>query len=121
MLLRLIDFLKSAQITTVMTTLTSGGGPREATEAGVSSLVDTWILLQNLESDGERNRFLYVLKSRGMAHSNRVRSFELTDHGIRLGDASGGNGQLRTGPASAPASAADPGGRRPRNRDRAGK
>jgi circadian clock protein KaiC len=124
MLMRLIDFLKSGQITTVMTTLTSGGGPREATEVGVSSLVDTWILLQIVESDGERNRFLYVLKSRGMAHSNRVRSFQVTDRGIQLGDASGGNGPVRRGPSSAARVAggsSDAGGRRPRVRRRAGK
>jgi circadian clock protein KaiC len=124
MLMRLIDFLKSGEITTVMTTLTSGGGPREATEVGVSSLVDTWILVQNLESDGERNRFLYVLKSRGMSHSNRVRSFELTEDGIRLGDTAGEKPQLRKNPAPAPRSAAgsaDSGGRRPRIRRRAGK
>jgi len=90
-------------------------------QAGISSIVDTWILLETVESDGERNRFLSVLKSRGMAHSNRVRSFELTEHGIRLGDAADGKRQVRKSPANAPRSAADSGGRRPRHRKRAGK
>jgi circadian clock protein KaiC len=121
MLMRLIDFLKSAQITTVMTTLTSGGGPREVSQAGISSIVDTWILLETVESGGERNRFLSVLKSRGMAHSNRVRAFELTENGIRLGDAADGKRQVRKRPANAPRSAAESGGRRPRNRERARK
>jgi circadian clock protein KaiC len=121
MLMRLIDFLKSAQITTVLTTLTSGGGPREVSQAGISSIVDTWILLETVESGGERNRFLSVLKSRGMAHSNRVRAFELTENGIRLGDAADGKRQVRKRPANPPRSAAESGGRRPRNRERARK
>jgi len=104
-----------------MTTLTSGGGPREVSQAGISSIVDTWILLETVESGGERNRFLSVLKSRGMAHSNRVRAFELTENGIRLGDAADGKRQVRKRPANAPRSAAESGGRRPRNRERARK
>jgi circadian clock protein KaiC len=84
MLMRLVDFFKSRQITTVLTALTSGGGALEATDVGISSLVDTWILLRDIESDGERNRGICVLKSRGMAHSNQIREFYLTPHGIRL-------------------------------------
>jgi circadian clock protein KaiC len=84
MLMRLVDFLKSQQITAVFTSLTGGGRALEATDAGVSSLIDTWILLRELESNGERNRTLYVLKSRGTAHSNQVREFQLTSKGIRL-------------------------------------
>lgn len=84
MLLRLIDFLKSRKITVLMTSLTSGGSALEKTDANISSLVDTWILLREIEKDGERHRGLYVLKSRGMAHSNEVRAFHLTDKGIRL-------------------------------------
>jgi circadian clock protein KaiC len=84
MLMRLVDFLKGQQITAVFTSLTGGGRAMEATDAGVSSLIDTWILLRELESNGERNRTLYVLKSRGTAHSNQVREFQLTSKGIRL-------------------------------------
>ena len=82
MLMRLIDFFKSEQITALFTNLTSGGGPEEQTEIGVSSLMDTWLLLRDIELDGERNRCMYVLKSRGMAHSNQMREFLLTDHGV---------------------------------------
>jgi circadian clock protein KaiC len=85
MLLRLVDFLKARQVTALLTNLTSGGD-LEATEAGLSSLIDTWLLLRDVEADGERNRVLYVLKSRGMAHSNQLREFRLTDHGIELID-----------------------------------
>jgi circadian clock protein KaiC len=84
MLIRLIDFLKSKQITTVFIDLTSGGGPTEQTDIGVSSLMDTWLLLRDIELSGERNRSLYVLKSRGMAHSNQLREFLLTDRGVDL-------------------------------------
>jgi circadian clock protein KaiC len=84
MLVRLIDFLKQEQVTCVLTSLTTGGSAVEATDVGVSSLVDTWLLLRDLESNGERNRGLYVLKSRGMAHSNQVREFLMTSKGIEL-------------------------------------
>jgi circadian clock protein KaiC len=86
MLTRVIDFLKSRQITALFTSLTPGGETPEATQAGISSLIDTWILLRDVELGGERNRGLYVLKARGMAHSNQVREFVLTDHGIELED-----------------------------------
>jgi circadian clock protein KaiC len=87
MLTRLIDFLKSQQITGVFTSLTSTtGGSLEQTNIGISSLMDTWLLLRDIEVNGERNRGLYVLKSRGMAHSNQIREFLLTDHGIDLID-----------------------------------
>ena len=82
MMTRIIDFLKNKQITTVFTSLTSGGSASEQSEVGISSLMDTWILLRNIETDGERNRLLYILKSRGMAHSNQVREFVLSDNGI---------------------------------------
>jgi circadian clock protein KaiC len=87
MLLRLVDFLKSRKITVLMTSLTSGGGPLELSDANISSLVDTWILLREIESDGERRRGIYILKSRGMAHSHQVREFQLTGKGIRMRDA----------------------------------
>jgi circadian clock protein KaiC len=87
MLTRLIDFLKSRQITAMFTSLTSGGHDLEDSEVEVSSLMDAWLLVKNNEHNGERNRGLYVLKARGIAHSNQVREFLLTDHGIKLVDA----------------------------------
>ncbi|MDO7844779.1 circadian clock protein KaiC [Hymenobacter sp. M29] len=87
MLTRLIDFLKVSGITAFFTALVNGGAGRaEMTEEGVSSLVDTWISVRDLEGIGERNRGLSILKSRGMAHSNQVREFIVTDHGIELLD-----------------------------------
>jgi circadian clock protein KaiC len=86
MLMRLIDFLKSRHVTAMFTSLTLGGGAHEETEAGISSLADTWLLLRDVELGGERNRAMYVLKSRGMAHSNQIREFLLTDHGVVLRD-----------------------------------
>jgi circadian clock protein KaiC len=81
-LLRLVDFLKSRGITALMTNLTSGASATERTEVGISSLIDTWLLLRDIELAGERNRALYVLKSRGMNHSNQIREFVLTDRGV---------------------------------------
>ena len=86
MLMRLIDFLKSRQITAVLTSLVHSGNAREGSQAGISSLIDTWLLLRDIELGGERNRGLHILKSRGMAHSNQVREFLLTDHGVELKD-----------------------------------
>ncbi|OGX88664.1 circadian clock protein KaiC [Hymenobacter glacialis] len=87
MLTRLIDFLKVNGITAFFTALVSGGGPQqEMTDEGVSSLVDTWVSVRDLEGIGERNRGLSILKSRGMAHSNQVREFVVTEHGIELLD-----------------------------------
>lgn len=85
MLTRLIDYLKIQGITSLFTSLTGETSSQER-ELGVSSLMDTWINVRNLETNGERNRGLYVLKSRGMAHSNQVREFVLTDKGIKLVD-----------------------------------
>ncbi len=99
MLTRLIDFLKGQGVTAVFTSLTSGGHELEQTEVGISSLMDTWLLVRMLESNGERNRLLYVLKSRGMAHSNQMREFHLTDDGIRLRDVYLGPGTVLTGSA----------------------
>ena len=86
MLTRLIDLLKSEQITTMFTSLTSAGTELEDSEVGVSSLMDAWLLVKNIESNGERNRGLYILKARGIAHSNQVREFVVTDRGIELID-----------------------------------
>ncbi|WP_051718901.1 circadian clock protein KaiC [Hymenobacter sp. IS2118] len=86
MLTRLIDFLKVSGITALFTALVSGRGQHEMTDEGVSSLVDTWVSVRDLEGIGERNRGLSILKSRGMAHSNQVREFVVTEHGIKLLD-----------------------------------
>ena len=86
MLLRLVDFLKASQVTAFFTNLTSGGANWEKTDVGISSLIDTWMLLRDIELGGERNRALYVLKSRGMKHSNQIREFIVTPEGIQLED-----------------------------------
>jgi len=101
-LMRLIDFLKKEQITAVFTSLTEGGDATtvpEESRVGVSSLMDTWLLLRNVELTGERNRTIYVLKSRGMAHSNQVREFVLSDRGIDLVDVYLGGDRVLTGSA----------------------
>lgn len=88
---RLIDFFKVELITAVFLSLTSGDSSEAVTDVGVSSLMDIWILLRNLEANGERNRGLYVLKARGIAHSNQIREFRITDHGVELLDVYLGN------------------------------
>ncbi|MBE3118873.1 MAG: circadian clock protein KaiC [Candidatus Atribacteria bacterium] len=98
MLTRLVDFLKTQRITTIFTSLTAAG-PLEASEADVSSLMDTWLLLKSIEVGGERNRALYVLKSRGMEHSNQIREFLLTNDGLRLLDVYLGPEGVLTGSA----------------------
>jgi len=99
MLIRLLDYLKAQRITALFTSLNSGGSPTEQTEVGVSSLMDTWLLLRDLEVGGERNRCMYILKSRGMAHSNQLREFLLTDRGIELADVYLGPEGVLTGSA----------------------
>jgi len=99
MMVRLIDFLKMNQITLFMTSLTIGSTNLEHTEINMSSLVDTWLLLRDIEIGGERNRGMYILKSRGMAHSNQIREFKLTDHGIELLDVYVGSEGVLTGSA----------------------
>ena len=87
MLTRLLDYLKMEQVTTLFTNLTSvASASLEHTDLGLSSLMDTWLLLRDVESHGERNRGLYILKSRGMAHSNQIREFVISDKGINLLD-----------------------------------
>jgi circadian clock protein KaiC len=101
-LMRLIDFLKKEGITAVFTSLTNGGDAASAvadSDLGVSSLMDTWLLLRNVEFTGERNRTIFVQKSRGMAHSNQVREFVLSDKGIDLVDVYLGGGRMLTGSA----------------------
>ncbi|MFB2971929.1 circadian clock protein KaiC [Aerosakkonema sp. BLCC-F183] len=98
-LMRSIDFFKTKQITTLLTSLNYGGSLVEKTDVGVSSLMDTWLMLRDIESNGERNRLLYLLKSRGMEHSNQVREFRLTSSGIELVDVYLGVGGVVTGTA----------------------
>ena len=93
----LIDFLKIQRITGLLINLTSGDEAREKTHADISSLVDTWLLLRDIELGGERNRAMYILKSRGMAHSNQLREFVLTERGIELTDVYRGPQGVLTG------------------------
>jgi circadian clock protein KaiC len=85
-LLRMVDISKTKGITAVMTQLTSEGGQIEGGDQGIPSLIDTWVSLGAIEANGERNRGLYVLKSRGMSHSNQIREYQITNNGIRLLD-----------------------------------
>ena len=85
MLVRLFDWLKTQQITGLVTYLTTPAS-REETDIGISSLIDTWIEVRDLEVAGERNRALYLLKSRGMSHSNQVRELLISDAGVSLAD-----------------------------------
>jgi circadian clock protein KaiC len=99
MLIRLIDFLRKCMITGYFVSLTKGGSVIEATDEGMSSLVDTWLFVRDLETGGERNRALYVLKSRGMPHSNQVREFLITSKGVHLIPAYLGESGVLTGSA----------------------
>lgn len=99
MLLRVIDLLKSRGITALFTNLLSSNSVLDTPEQGISSLMDTWISLVQLESNGERNRGLVVLKSRGMSHSNQVREYQLSDGGVHMIDAYVGNSGVLTGSA----------------------
>jgi circadian clock protein KaiC len=100
MLMRLVDYLKSRNITGLLTTLTSSRGQvLEQTEVDISSLIDTWILVRDIEAGGERNRGLYIIKSRGMAHSNQIREFRITGSGIELLDVYLGPAGVLTGSA----------------------
>jgi circadian clock protein KaiC len=96
---RLVDYLKAGQVTTLFTSLTQGGHALQQSEASMSSLMDAWLLLQDFEGNGERNRVLYVLKARGMAHSNQIREFLISDRGIDLVDAYIGPSGVLTGAA----------------------
>ena len=99
MLTRLLDQLKLDQVTTVLTMLTQGSPTTESTDIDISSLADTWIRLRDIEFGGERNRGMYILKSRGMAHSNQIREFVLTDKGVNLLDVYVGPSGVLTGSA----------------------
>lgn len=98
MLIRAVDLFKSHGITSLFTALTLGGEAPESTSVAVSSLVDVWWLLRNLENTGERTRAMYVCKARGTAHSNQVREFLLTNEGVRLVDVMlDADGEILTG------------------------
>jgi circadian clock protein KaiC len=107
MLTRQLYYLKSAGITAVMTSLTEGGNDLEHTELSISSLVDTWLLAITMQTSGERNRGLYVLKSRGMAHSNQIREFLLSSQGVSLVPVYMGPDGVLTGSARAAAEAVE--------------
>ena len=98
-LARIVDLLKARQVTALFTSLTNSRDAEPDSEVGISSLMDTWLLLRNMETDGERSRGLYVLKSRGMRHSNQIREFVLSEKGIQLVDAYVGLGKVLTGTA----------------------
>ena len=100
-LTRLIDYLKMKRITTFLTDLTHFTGSLEHTSEEISSLIDTWLLLRDIELNGERNRGLYILKSRGMAHSNQIQEFLITNQGVDLIDVYTGSGEVLTGSARA--------------------
>ncbi|MGV3660286.1 MAG: circadian clock protein KaiC [Prosthecobacter sp.] len=98
-LVRLMDYLRKSKISCIFTSLVTGGNAMEATDEGLSSMVDAWLLVRDVESAGERNRVLYVLKARGMAHSNQLREFHITPKGVRLTPAYLGQGGVLTGSA----------------------
>jgi circadian clock protein KaiC len=86
MLIRLIDFLQTEQITVLFTALNRSNTAEEQADESIASLVDAWLLVRDMETNGERNRGLYVMKSRGMKHSNQVREFVITNKGLALVD-----------------------------------
>ncbi|MCJ2061062.1 circadian clock protein KaiC [Methylobacterium sp. J-048] len=98
-LLRMVDMLKSRGITAVFTSLRTDGAFGQAGDLGLSSLMDVWIKLQEVEANGERSRTLYVIKARGMSHSNQVREFQMSAVGLKLVDAYIGPAGVLTGTA----------------------
>jgi len=99
MLMRLADFLKTKQISSMFTQLMSSSAAHETNDIAISSMVDTWLVMHDIEIGGERNRCLYIIKSRGMAHSNQVRECLITDHGVELCEVYVGAGGVLTGSA----------------------
>ena len=99
MLIRLIDFLQNEQITVMFTALSLNDMVNDQTDEAISSLVDTWLLIRDIEANGERNRAMYVMKSRGMKHSNQVREFVISDEGLELIDVYVGPDGILTGSA----------------------
>jgi circadian clock protein KaiC len=116
-LTRLIDYLKMKKISTFLTDLTHFGASLEHTSEEISSLIDTWLLLRDIELNGERNRGLYILKSRGMVHSNQIQEFLLTNQGIDLVDIYTGFGEVLTGSARAAQEAKEKASELARRRD----
>jgi len=98
-LLRMVDMLKARGITALFTSLRNDGALADGSDSGLSSLMDGWIRLTDLEANGERNRVLYVIKARGMSHSNQIREYRVTDHGVELIDAYVGPEGVLTGTA----------------------
>lgn len=109
-LLRLADICKERGITAIFTSLSLAADHETEADRSVSSLMDTWISLTDVEASGERNRVLYVLKSRGMKHSNQVREYLLTDHGISLIEPYIGSKGVLTGAARLAQEAAESAG-----------
>ncbi len=99
MVMRLLDLMKMNQCTTLFTSLILSGTLLEQSQVHIASLIDTWLLLRDIEIGGERNRGAYILKSRGMAHTNQIREFLLTDHGVELRDVYVGPSGVLTGSA----------------------
>src|ERR1700761_3000218 len=99
MLVRLIDFLQEEQVTVMFTALSLNSVVNEQTDEGVSSLVDAWLTVRDIEHNGERNRGMYIMKSRGMKHSNQVREFIITDKGLDLVEVYLGPDGILTGSA----------------------
>jgi len=97
MLMRLADFLKTKQISSMFTQLMSSSAAHGTSDIAISSMVDTWLVMHDIEIGGERNRCLYIIKSRGMAHSNQVRECLITDHGVELCEVYVGAGGVLTG------------------------
>jgi circadian clock protein KaiC len=106
MLIRLVDFLRRSGATGFFVNLT-GTTELETSDEGMSSIVDTWLLVRDIETEGERNRALYILKSRGMAHSNQVREFIISSEGVKLVTPYLGRGKVLTGSARLNQEAAD--------------
>jgi circadian clock protein KaiC len=99
MVMRLLDLMTVNKCTTLFTSLVLGGTAVEASQVHIASLIDTWLLLRDIEIGGERNRGAYILKSRGMTHTNQIREFLLTDHGVELRDVYVGPSGVLTGSA----------------------
>jgi circadian clock protein KaiC len=96
LVVRMIDSFKMNQTTALFTNLTHGGDPGESTNLGISSLMDTWILLSDVLLTGERSRTLTIIKSRGMKHSTKIQEFHITDQGIELGCSGAGSEQIQS-------------------------
>jgi circadian clock protein KaiC len=87
MVVRLVDFLKGSGITAFFTNLIHSAGDAVATDVGISSIIDTWLLLREVEQAGSRDLTAQIIKSRGMAHSRRIHPLAITDRGVEIADA----------------------------------